>query len=163
MVRSETTKRTIELGRLILIIKGKDAGKVAVILNVIDQNRFVVEGKGVNRQLVNQKDIEVTPFVCEEVGLNDSSKVVGAKVEKSKILEQWAASAWAKKVAVRELRANVDDFTRFKLNKLRKTRARAVATRYFQLKNGGAKKATKKPAGKKPAGKAAGAKAAKAK
>ena len=43
----------VEIGRVVLIESGRNAGKIAVIINVIDQNRVLIEGptSGVKRMV----------------------------------------------------------------------------------------------------------------
>ena len=48
-------KRYVELGRVCLINYGEEAGKLATIVDVIDNNRVLVDGPetGVKRQPIN--------------------------------------------------------------------------------------------------------------
>jgi hypothetical protein len=55
-------KRYVELGRVCLINYGDEAGKLATIVDVIDNNRVLVDGPetGVKRQQINLKRIQLT-------------------------------------------------------------------------------------------------------
>ena len=57
-------KRFVEIGRVVLISYGPDAGKVATIVDVIDQNRVLLDGPekltGVHRHELNIKRITLT-------------------------------------------------------------------------------------------------------
>lgn len=57
-------KRFVEIGRVVQITFGPDAGKVATIVDVIDQNRVLVDGPekltGVHRHEINIKRISLT-------------------------------------------------------------------------------------------------------
>ena len=55
-------KRYVELGRVCLINYGEEAGKLATIVDVIDNNRVLVDGPetGVKRQQINLKRIQLT-------------------------------------------------------------------------------------------------------
>ena len=46
-------KRFVEVGRVVFAADGKEKGKIAAIVNVIDQNRVLIEGplSGVARQV----------------------------------------------------------------------------------------------------------------
>ena len=46
-------KKFVEIGRVAVLGQGPDAGKIAAIVNVIDQNRVLVDGptSGVLRQV----------------------------------------------------------------------------------------------------------------
>ena len=47
-------KKFVEIGRVAVLNTGKDAGKIAAIVNVIDQNRVLIDGptSGVPRQVI---------------------------------------------------------------------------------------------------------------
>ena len=69
--------RFVEVGRVVLIQYGEEAGKLATITNVIDNNRVLVDGPkpltGVARQEINIKRIMLTDIkvACK---LNASQK-----------------------------------------------------------------------------------------
>ena len=57
-------KLFVEIGRVVLISEGRDTGKIAVIVNVIDQNRVLIDGgtiTGVERKVL----LIVAPFYFE--------------------------------------------------------------------------------------------------
>ena len=57
-------KRFVEVGRVVLISYGPDAGKLATIVDVMDHNRVLVDGPekltGVHRHEINVKRIKLT-------------------------------------------------------------------------------------------------------
>ena len=55
-------KRFVELGRVALINYGEQEGKLCTIVDVIDNNRVLVDGPltGVKRQSINLKRIQLT-------------------------------------------------------------------------------------------------------
>lgn len=57
-------KRYVEIGRIVLISYGPDAGKLATIIDIIDQNRVLLDGPekltGVHRHEINVKRITLT-------------------------------------------------------------------------------------------------------
>lgn len=57
-------KRFVEIGRVVLISYGPDRGKLCTIVDVIDQNRVLVDGPesvtGVHRHELNIKRIKLT-------------------------------------------------------------------------------------------------------
>ena len=69
--------RYVEIGRVCLITYGPDAGKLATIVDVMDNNRVLVDGPqpltGVHRHAVNVKRIQLTDI---KIGakLNSSQK-----------------------------------------------------------------------------------------
>ena len=59
-------KRFVEIGRVVLISYGPDAGKLATIVDVIDANRVLLDGPekltGVHRHEINIKRITLTDY-----------------------------------------------------------------------------------------------------
>ena len=50
-------KRFVEVGRVVFAADGKEKGKIAAIVNVIDQNKVLIDGPttGVSRQVNSQQ------------------------------------------------------------------------------------------------------------
>ena len=61
--------RFVEVGRVALINYGPDAGKLCTIVDVVDQNKCLIDGPkkmtGVSRQVIPFKRIALTDFVCK--------------------------------------------------------------------------------------------------
>ncbi|KAL4235279.1 60S ribosomal protein L14 [Mactra antiquata] len=111
-------ERYVEIGRVAYIAYGEDKGKLCVIVDVIDQNRVLVEGPCTNvaRKQINLKAIQLTQFRLQ-IPASCRQKIVRKNWEAEKITEKWNNSTWAKKIAAREKRATLTDFDRFKLMK----------------------------------------------
>ena len=109
-------QRFVEIGRVVYVCAGDDKGKIAVIVNVIDQNRALVEGPqmGVKRQAMNFKNVALTEYVIKVAPSARTGPLTKA-IEKSGVLAKWADSAWAKKLAARAKRATLTDFQRFQV------------------------------------------------
>ena len=73
--------RFVEVGRVCLINYGPDAGKLCTIVNIIDNNRVLVDGPedvtGVHRHALNLKRVQLTDIVVP-AKLNASKKCVAA-------------------------------------------------------------------------------------
>lgn len=54
----------VNLGRVVYINFGKDAGKIAVVVDIVDGKRLIVDGPttGVPKQVINTKRIALTRF-----------------------------------------------------------------------------------------------------
>merc|ERR1712212_354891 len=80
--------------------EGPNQGKIAAIVNVIDQNRVLVDGptSGVLRQAYPIKQLQLTP-IAVKFPFNASTKVVRAELVANKVDETWANSTWAKRMA----------------------------------------------------------------
>ncbi|KAL7751333.1 hypothetical protein RI367_003193 [Sorochytrium milnesiophthora] len=125
--------RFVQLGRVVLVTFGPDQGKIAVIAEIIDHNRVLIDGPttGVKRQPINFARIALTPLVVTRLPRGAKSNTVKKMVEAQGIVDKWTASSWGKKLAVRARRAQLTDFDRFKVmvlkKRLRKVTATAVA------------------------------------
>ncbi|KAJ9456135.1 60S ribosomal protein L14-A [Diplonema papillatum] len=145
--------RFIEIGRLVLLTKGKYEGKVATIVDVVDQNRVLLDSPassencrwtGVPRHVVTMKDIEPTPIKTE---IQRGLRLTGLKkeVEKQKTLARWGELAWAKKLVIREARTNISDFDRFRVDRARRVRAFTLRKKLAdKLKSSGKDRKAKK-------------------
>ena len=73
--------RFVELGRIVMITYGPDQNKLATIVDVIDNNRVLVDGPvsltGVHRHAINLKRVQLTDIVIP-AKLNASSKCAHA-------------------------------------------------------------------------------------
>ena len=134
----------VEIGRVVFIAKGKDQGKLAVIVNVIDGNRVLLDGPttGVVRGVRNFKDLHLTKYMVD-VRLGQQTKGVQQAFEKAGISEQWKNSLWAKKLDKRHIRANLTDFERFKVLRAKQLRNRILRTELGKLRSASKKAAAK--------------------
>ena len=137
--------RFVEIGRVVLVNSGADNGKLAVIVDVIDQNRALIDGptSGVKRQAINFRHLSLTDF---KVKIQNSAnpKTVQKAFSDAEIAKKWGETAWAKKLAARLKRASLSDFDRFVVKVNKKKRAVAINTEYNKLKKATAKAAVKK-------------------
>ncbi|CAH1780048.1 unnamed protein product, partial [Owenia fusiformis] len=143
--------RYVEIGRVAYIAYGPDKGKLVAIVDVIDQNRALVDGpcSGVGRKQMNFKMLHLTKL---KIDISYGARVgtVTKAWNKAEITKKWEESTWAKKIANREKRAAMTDFDRFKLMKAKQTRNRLVNIEFGKLR-AKAKKDPKKPrVNKKP-------------
>merc|ERR1719246_231696 len=127
--------RFVEPGRLAVLTYGPGAGKMCTIVDIVDQKRVVVDGPekltGVRRFMMPVKRLSLTDFKAT-IPRGAREKTLRLALEKEGVLKKWSASSWAKKLAAKEVRANMSDFDRFKLMVAKKKRSAEV------------KKATKK-------------------
>ncbi|EIN08709.1 60S ribosomal protein L14 [Punctularia strigosozonata HHB-11173 SS5] len=128
MPEQSTFKRFVEVGRVVLVNSGPSAGNVAVIAEIIDHNRAIIDGPttGVPRQSFRYKHLTLTPLVVPGLPRAAGSGVVKAKLEKAGTLEKWEKSAWAQKRAAIAARRKLGDFERFNVMLLKKQRRDTV-------------------------------------
>ncbi|XP_029023771.1 60S ribosomal protein L14 [Betta splendens] len=120
-------KRFVEIGRVAYISFGPYAGKLVAIVDVIDQNRALVDGpcSGVKRQALPFKCMQLTDYVIK-IGHGAREKTVRQAWEKAEVNQKWSQSSWAKKIEAREKRAKMTDFDRFKVMKAKRMRNKII-------------------------------------
>ena len=131
-------KRFVEIGRVIIINYGPLTGKLAVIVDILTTTKIIVQGLkgGVRRQELSLRRVTLTDYKIEIKRGAKRAEVLKA-IEDYKLEEKFKKSNFSKKTELRQKRANLTDFDRFKVMRLRQKRA--------VLRH----KASKKPKGKK--------------
>ncbi|ESO06845.1 hypothetical protein HELRODRAFT_77115, partial [Helobdella robusta] len=131
----QTFKRFVEIGRVAYIAFGPDEGKLVTIVDVIDQNRALVDGPctSVVRQAMNFNKLELTKFVIK-FPHSARTGVVKKAWEKADINKLWSETSWAKKIEAQNKRKVMTDFDRFKLFKAKQARNRLVRIEFGRLR-----------------------------
>merc|ERR1719270_1890129 len=131
-----TFKRFVEVGRVVLINFGEHENKLATIVDIIDQNKCLIDGPaditGVPRQVCPYKRIALTDLV---VKIERTSTVddIKAAWEEAEIMSKWEESSWAKKISAKKKRANLNDFDRFKVMVARKQKSAIIAKKLASM------------------------------
>jgi len=129
--------RYVEVGRVVLINHGPDAGKLATVIDIVDQNKCLIEGPeeltGVSRQVIPYKRIALTDLKAN-IQRNARSKTVKAAWKEGDIEGKWAGSSWAQKLDSKKKRAALSDFDRFKVMVAKKQKSRIIAQKIKELK-----------------------------
>ncbi|KAJ7739303.1 60S ribosomal protein L14 [Mycena olivaceomarginata] len=131
-----TFKRFVEVGRIVLLKSGPFDGKIAVIAEIIDHNRAIIDGPttGVPRQSYPYKHLTLTPLVLTKLPRAAGSGVIKKHLEKEATVEKWDKSAWAQKRAAVEKRRSLNDFGRFGVMLAKKARRDVVRKSVFKGK-----------------------------
>ncbi|KAG5264500.1 hypothetical protein AALO_G00254920 [Alosa alosa] len=134
-------KRYVEIGRVAYVAFGPHEGKLVAIVDVIDQNRALVDGPctGVKRQSMPFKCMQLTDYVIK-VAHSARQKHVKTAWEKAEVAKKWAESSWAKKIEARQKRAKMTDFDRFKVMKAKKMRNKIIKVEVRKLQKAASKK-----------------------
>lgn len=114
-------RKFVEVGRAVLINYGPNAGRVAVIVDLINTSRVLVEGPttGVRRQELSLRRVSLTEFVLN-VPRGVSSANLKKAVEEFGLTNKWEATPFGKKLQRAAVRSKLTDFDRFKVMVLRK-------------------------------------------
>jgi large subunit ribosomal protein L14e len=129
--------RYVEVGRVVLINHGPDAGKLATVVDIVDQNKCLVDGPeeitGVSRQMITYKRIALTDLTVK-IQRNARAKTLKAAWKEGETMSKWEGSAWAKKLEAKKKRASLSDFDRFKVMVAKKQKSRIIAQKIKELK-----------------------------
>ena len=121
--------RFVEAGRVAVAVYGPLKDKPVIIVDIIDQNRIIVEGPEVPRQVISTRWVSLSPLVLPHFNRGTGSSALKAILAKNDVIAQWKDSAWGRKIAVRQNYAKLNDFERFKAKIYR----RAIKKRVHQL------------------------------
>ncbi|PVU96315.1 hypothetical protein BB561_001252 [Smittium simulii] len=129
-------KRLVEVGRVVLLTHGHKAGRTAVIVDIVDHNRVIVDGptNGVHRHVASLSKVTLTDIVMKKLPRTIGTTALKKAIITQKIDEQWNQTAWAKKIATRVTRASLTDFDRFKVMRLKKQQRYIVKRQMAALK-----------------------------
>ncbi|KAH9477294.1 60S ribosomal protein L14 [Psilocybe cubensis] len=113
---------------VVLLKAGPSAGRIAVVTEIIDHNRAMIDGPttDVPRQSYPFKHLTLTPLALTKLPRAAGSGVVKKQLEKEATVEKWLNSTWAKKRAAVEKRRTLNDFGRFSVMLAKKQRTDVV-------------------------------------
>ncbi|XP_028769635.1 probable 60S ribosomal protein L14 [Neltuma alba] len=126
-------KRYVEIGRVALVNYGKDYGKLVVIVDVIDQNRALVDAPDMVRSQMNFKRLSLTDIKIDIKRVPKKKELLQA-MEAADVKKKWENSSWGRKLIVQKRRASLNDFDRFKIMLTKIKRAAAVKQELAKLK-----------------------------
>ena len=139
-------RRFIEVGRVIIVNYGPLYGKLAVIVDVLTTTKVLIQGLkgGIKRQELSLRRVTLTDYKLDIKRGAKEAEVFKA-IEDFKLEDKFKQSTYYKKNEIRQKRANLTDFDRFKVMRLRQKRSvlRHTAVK-GNKKNPGKKKAAKK-------------------
>lgn len=115
----------IRAGRLVRVLRGPRQDKMAVIVDIVDSNRVLVENpedKKMWRHVQNIRNVEPLKF-CIAVNRNCSSKALKEAMDSGKLLERYAATRTATRIAAKKALTASTDFERYQLRVAKRSRA----------------------------------------
>ena len=139
-------RRFVEVGRVIIVNYGPLCGKLAVIVDILTTTKVLIQGLkgGIKRQEISLRRVTLTDYKLDIKRGAKEAEVFKA-IDDYKLEDKFKTSNIYKKNELRKTRANLTDFDRFKVMKLRQKRA---VLRHKAI-NGLNNKAPKKKAAKK--------------
>ena len=117
-------KRFVEVGRVIIVNYGPLVGKLAVIVDVLTTTKVLVQGLkgGIKRQELSLRRVTLTDYKLDIKRGAKEAEVYKA-IEAFKLEDKFKTSTYYKKNEIRQKRANLTDFDRFKVMRLRQKRS----------------------------------------
>ena len=108
----------VEVGRVALVCFGPLADKLAVIVDIVDDKRIMIDVLNGDepRQVISVKRIKLTDFSVKfEKGA--TVEAVAAAVKAEGVVAKFAETNWGKKLQAQKNKVAMNDFTRFKHQK----------------------------------------------
>jgi len=129
-------KRYVEVGRVVLISYGPEEGKLATVIDIVDQNKCLVDGPqeltGVARQVMPFTRVALTDLKVK-IQRNARKKTLVKAWKDADLQAKWDNSSWAKKLSNRKKRAALSDFDRFKVMVAKKQKSEIIAKKMAEL------------------------------
>ena len=109
----------VEIGRVARINYGPLEGKLATIVDVINDKRVLVDGEEIQRQVIPIRRLQLTKIKAKVLRGAKSGKVKSI-LKKEKVAQNFANSSIGKAFAAQKRRQNLTDFERYKVLVLRR-------------------------------------------
>ena len=128
-------QRMIEIGRVVYVRLGEHAGKICVVLDLVDQKHLLVDGptSGVPRCVIRLNQVALTDFKIA-VPRSSRSKTVRVELEKEDIMTKFMKTQLYIKAEAKIARRGLSDFDRFKTNVAKISRNRSLRSTVKKLK-----------------------------
>ncbi|KAK4579290.1 hypothetical protein RGQ29_029103, partial [Quercus rubra] len=104
----------VEIGRVALVNYGKEYGRLIVIVDVVDQNKALVDAPDMVRTQMNLNRLSLTDIKIDIKRVPKKKTFVKA-MEAADVKNKWESSSWGRKLIVQKRRASLNDFDRFKI------------------------------------------------
>ncbi len=122
-------RKYVEIGRVVYVNYGALAGKLAVIVEILNTSKLLISGPttGVRRQEISLNRVSLTDFTLD-VGRGVKDAALKLAIESFGLDKKWGESSWARKIQKTTRRAQLTDFDRFKVKVLKQKRRVLVNT-----------------------------------
>merc|ERR1712066_819369 len=86
-----SSEMLMQVGRVVYINFGPCKGKLAVVIDMVDENRILVDGPttGVDRQIMPTKRLALTKFRCKKILRNQKESQIKKNLEKFQLEKRW--------------------------------------------------------------------------
>jgi len=120
----------LELGRVVYINYGPLAGKPAVVADIVNGTKVIIDGPGIGieRQVISVRRLELTKFKLGNFAKSDKSNDLKKKIVEYDLLNRFNSCGVGKRIVKQNKRAALTDFERFKVLVLKRKLAKSVRT-----------------------------------
>ncbi|BFF97979.1 60S ribosomal protein L14 [Drosophila madeirensis] len=128
-------ERFVQTGRIAKASAGPLKGRLVAIVDVIDQNRVLVDGPltGVPRQEYRLNNLHLTKYRIK-FPFTAPTRIVRKAWTESDLKAQWKVSPWSVKAQNICKRSQLNDFDRFKLRYAKRQRNKLLTIAFNTLK-----------------------------
>ncbi|XP_073843707.1 ribosomal protein L14 [Musca autumnalis] len=128
-------QRFVQTGRIAKCSAGPLKGRLVAIVDVIDQNRVLVDGPltGVPRQEYRLNNLHLTKYRIK-FPFTAPTRIVRKAWTESDMKAQWKVSPWSTKAQNICKRSQLNDFDRFKLRYAKRQRNKLLTVAFNALK-----------------------------
>lgn len=120
----------LNLGRVVYVNFGALAGKTAVVVDIVNGTRVVIDGPGlgVSRQPISTKRLTLTRYRLANLTKGEKQTSLRKKIESFRLAERFASNGLGKRIQKQKRRAELTDFERFKVAVLKRKLNKAIRT-----------------------------------
>lgn len=118
----------MEVGRVARINYGPLEGKLATIVDILNDKRVLVDGEGIQRQVIPIRRLQLTRQVLK-LGRGARTGKVRSVIAKEGVAKKFADSSLGRSFARQQRRQNLTDFERYKVLVLRRKLAKLTRAR----------------------------------
>lgn len=118
----------LELGRAVYITFGPLAGKLAVVVDIVNGTKVVVDGPGlgVSRQVISTRRLELTKFRLPAYAKGTPQQALAKSIADFGLQRRFDAVGVGKRIAKQTRREALTDFERFRVHVLKRQLGKAV-------------------------------------
>ena len=109
----------VQVGRVARVNYGPLEGKLATIVDIVSDKRVLVDGEGIQRQVIPIARLQLTRQVVK-IGRGARTGAVRKIISKEQVAQNFAKTSLGKHYASQVRRENLTDFERFKVLVLRR-------------------------------------------
>jgi large subunit ribosomal protein L14e len=118
----------VEVGRVARINYGPLEGKLATIVDILNDKRVLVDGQDIQRQVIPIRRLQLTRQLLK-LGRGARTSKVRAAISKEGVAKKFAESSIGRAFARQQRRQNLTDFERYKVLVLRRKLAKLSRAR----------------------------------